>query len=603
AGMDAASGNGDVISTDPNGTKTEYYYENGELSSETAGYEQSSPSIVNSEYSATMLLPTATADGDGNVTDDTYDANGNVVSQTDALGNVTSYTYNSFSEPLTVTEPGGSQAAGPAPVAPGGVITPPSSAPPEGDTYTLYDTYGNALYTTTGVYVPGAMTVSYVQTTYTLYAGNSVTLNGKNISCLVTPPTPNLPCAEINADDDVTQLAYDSDGDLVSSSTPDGNGSELATTTYTYNADGQQTSEVAPDGNVAGANADNYTTVTTYNGDGAVASTTEAGGTAGAGPSVTARTTYDYYDADGNLTSVKDARGSTTTTAYDADDEKILVTDPDGDATLTCYDGDGQVVETVPPVGVAANGLTAASCAPSNLFPSGYENASGVEYAPVSLASDATSYTYNAYGDKATMTTPAPAGQTGYETTSYTYDPAGNLIETLAPPTSDAVGAPDDDTIDTYNPDGQLASETTGYGTSAVATTSYCYDYNGNTTAVVAPDGNTGAVAQPDGTITGLAACETAYPFIVSPASFPTEAAYQTTYSYDSANELVSMTLPATAAAPGGITTTYTYDPQGNKATSTDANGVVTTYSYTPANLVSQVSYSGSSAHTVSYSY
>ena len=33
-------------------------------------------------------------------------------------------------------------------------------------------------------------------------------------------------------------------------------------------------------------------------------------------------------------------------------------------------------------------------------------------------------------------TTPAPAGQTGYETTTYTYDGDGNLIETTAPPTS-----------------------------------------------------------------------------------------------------------------------------------------------------------------------
>ena len=254
-----------------------------------------------------MMLPTASDDGDGNVTDDTYDANGNVLSQTDPLGETTSYTYNAYSEPESVTEPGGASSTPPTPVAPGGVITPPSSAPPEGVTYTLYDTYGNALYTTTGVYnPPGAATASYVQTTYSLYAGNSVTLNGTDISCQATPPTVNLPCAKINAAGIVTQLAYDSDGDLVSSSTPDGNGPEVATTTYTYNADGQQTSTVAPDGNVSGANADNYTTVTAYNADGAVTSSTQAGGTGGGGPSVTPRTTYNYYDPDGNLTSVKD---------------------------------------------------------------------------------------------------------------------------------------------------------------------------------------------------------------------------------------------------------------------------------------------------------
>ena len=59
----------------------------------------------------------------------------------------------------------------PSPVAPGGVITPPSSAPPEGETWTLYDTNGNELYSTVGVYEPGATTAAYLQTIYTLYQG------------------------------------------------------------------------------------------------------------------------------------------------------------------------------------------------------------------------------------------------------------------------------------------------------------------------------------------------------------------------------------------------------------------------------------------------
>ena len=173
------------------------------------------------------------------------------------------------------------------------------------------------------------------------------------ISCTATPPSPSLACATINADGVVTQLAYDSAGDLTSSTTPDGNGSQLAETTYSYDGDGEQTATVVPDGNLSGANVDNYTTATAYDSDGEVTSTTEAGGTGGSGPTVTPRTTYDYYDADGNLTSVKDPRGYTTTNTYNADDEETLVTDPDGNKTLTCYDGAGNVTETVPPVGVA----------------------------------------------------------------------------------------------------------------------------------------------------------------------------------------------------------------------------------------------------------
>ena len=148
-------------------------------------------------------------------------------------------------------------------------------------------------------------------------------------------------------------------------------------------------------------------------------------------------------------------------------------------------------------------------------------------------------------------------------------------------------------TIDTYNPDGSLATETTGYGTSAAATTSYCYDPAGDTTAVVMPDGNT----------SGTAPCETSAPWVVSASSYPTQASYQTTYSYDSAGEQVATTRPATSAAPSGATTTSTYDPAGNVLTSTDPNNVTTTWTYTPLNKAATVTYSGGTAHAVSYGY
>lgn len=76
----------------------------------------------------------------------------------------------------------------------------------------------------------------------------------------------------------VTQLAYNSAGDLTSSATPDGNGSQIATTTYTYNGDGQQTATTSPDGNLTGANAGNYTTTTGYDPDGQQTTVTQAGG-------------------------------------------------------------------------------------------------------------------------------------------------------------------------------------------------------------------------------------------------------------------------------------------------------------------------------------
>jgi len=132
-----------------------------------------------------------------------------------------------------------SSSQGPSPVTHGQAITPPSSAPPLGETWTLYDDYGNELYTTAGVYEPGSNTAAYSQTTYQLYKDNTITLGGDLISCTATPPSATTPCATIDANGIVTPLAYKAQGDLTSSSTPDGSGSELATT-YGYEGDGEQ---------------------------------------------------------------------------------------------------------------------------------------------------------------------------------------------------------------------------------------------------------------------------------------------------------------------------------------------------------------------------
>jgi RHS repeat-associated protein len=591
--MNAATGTGYVTVTDPDSNTTVDGYQVGDLVSET---QHTATTVVseNDYYPAVTagvpwggtLLDTSTTDGDGFTSTYSYNAYGDPTIGTSPSADGPATTTSSFTsqnEPDCVGTPDASAAstctqdAGPTAVTPGGMIVPPSSAPPYGLTWTLYDTDGNSLYSTTGVYEPGSSSASYLQTTYQLFNGNSVTLNDTTISCAAKAPSSSLPCAKINADGVITQLGYDAAGDLTSTSTPDGNGSQAAATTYAFDADGEQTSTTAPDGNVTGADAGNYTTVTVYNADGEKASATQAGGS---GATATPRTTTYGYDGDGNQTTIKDARGYTTTTTYNADDKPALVTDPDGDASLTCYDGDGNTAQTVPAVGVAASRLTPASC--PTLYPSGYGDR---------LASDATVVTYDAAGNKTEVTAPASAGQSGYETTTYTYDQDGNLVETTAPPATN--GGPDQVTVDTYNGADELATQTTGYSTSAASTTSYCYDPGGKKTAVVAPDGNT----------SGVAPCLASYPWTVSAAVSPAQAAYQTTYSYDSAGELVSSATPVTSAAPSGATTTATYDPAGNMLTSTDPDKVTTTWTYTPGNLTASESYSGSSAPSVTYAY
>jgi RHS repeat-associated protein len=587
--MDAATGTGYVTVTDPDGNNTVFDYEQGTLAGTTTWNGTSpsendfGPDVTAAGNAGGTLLPLWTSDGDNNITTDAYDQYGNVASTTDPDGDVSTTFTNSAgdatcgADPMAAT-PCSSSQTGPPVVPAGQAITPPSSAPPADVSYSEYDSDGNDLYDTTAVYQPGSNTPSSVETSYNLYNGNSVTLSGTTITCNATSPSMSLPCAEVDPEGVVTQLAYNSAGDLTSASAPDGNGSQLATATSTYNADGEDISDTSPDGNVSGGNSANYTTTTAYNADGEVTSSTQAGGS---GTTVAARTTSYKYDADGNVTSTTDPRGYTTTTQYDADDNPTLTTDPDGNAALTCYDGNGDAVQAVPPTGVAANSLTAASCPTS--YPAGFSDR---------LASDATVDTYDATGQVTSETSPAPAGQTGYETTTMTYDAAGNPLRVTAPPTT--TSGPDQVTVDTYDADGDVLTTTTGYGTSAASTVSACYDPDGDRTAVVAADGNAD----------GVASCETSSPWEVSSGTYPTQAAYQTTNTYDSIGDLLSTTTPATASAPDGATTTYTYDADGDVLTSTDPDGVTTTDTYsTPGGNLTGVTYSGSTAHAVSYTY
>jgi RHS repeat-associated protein len=472
--LDPATGTGLVTVSDPDGNKTVYSYQQGTLASTSqfTGTTLTSETDQQPNTTSGTLQDATSTDGDGNTTTDTYSAASYITQESAPAATGTATTTSGYATGAAATADQANctstaeassacQAdSPPAPVAPGGTITPPSTAPPVGTTYTLYDTDGNELYATTGVYEPGATSAAYSRTTYQLFKGNTVTLSGTTVSCTATPPSQSLPCAKINADGVVTQLAYDSAGDLTSSATPDGNGSQVATTTHAYDGDGEQTGATSPDGNLSGANAGNYTTVTAYN--------------------------------------------------------------------------------------AAAN--------------------------------------------ETAQTAPAPAGQSGYETTSYAYDSNGNLVQVTAPPT--VSGGSNQVTVDTYTPAGQVASETTGNGTSA-ATVSYCYDPNGDKTAVVYADGNT----------SGTALCESSSPWVVSSSAYPTQAGYQTTYAYDSAGEQVSVTTPASAAASSGATTTKTYDAVGNTLTSIDPDGVTTTWTYTPLLSIATVSYSGSSAHSVSYGY
>ena len=297
--MNASTGDGEVFVVDPDGNESKYVYEGNVLLERVAGY--GSTNSTTQYLDNTLLLRADVIDPNGNTTSYTYDADGNTLTKTNTLGNTWSYSYNDFDEQTCAALPLAanpcSSLSPPSPISVGGSITAPS-APPAYVTYTEYDTDGNKIYTTTGDYVSGSLVQT--RTSYDLYNGNSVTVDSDDDSCTTSAPSTELPCATIDPNGVVTQLTYDSAGDVTSSSTPDGNsGGQVAKTTYTYDSDGERTSTVAPDGNVSGANAGNYTTTDAYDADGEVTSSTVGGGS---GHTVVPRVTSYTYDGDGNVT-------------------------------------------------------------------------------------------------------------------------------------------------------------------------------------------------------------------------------------------------------------------------------------------------------------
>ena len=146
---------------------------------------------------------------------------------------------------------------GPPPVPTGQAITPPSQVPAAGVSWTQYDSNSNDLYTEIGANQPGGG--STAQVTYELHNGNSVTLPGTTITLLPArtrhPPTTCHAPPSAPTGCSLNSRTTPGQGDLASSSVPNGYASAAVTTTYLYDADGEQTSVTSPDGNLPGANA------------------------------------------------------------------------------------------------------------------------------------------------------------------------------------------------------------------------------------------------------------------------------------------------------------------------------------------------------------
>jgi RHS repeat-associated protein len=347
-----------------------------------------------------LVTQTKLTDPRGNATTYRFDARGNTLSRTDALGQTTSFDYASGSSLLLSTTDSLGRA-----------------------TRLAYDAQGNL---------------------------TQITDPAGNVRTLTYEPTFNRVTSITEPLGTVTQFGYDPPGNLTRVTDPLG-----AQTTLAYNSSGQPTSATDPLGNITIFTYDavgslasladplGNTTRRTYDVVSRLLSQTDARG------SVTALA-YDplnrltqhtnalggltqfSYDANGNLLAVGDARGSTTSHTYDNMDRLDSRTDPMGGSETLQYNELGNLVRQTDRKGQvstfsydALNRRVGASYADGSVTTLSYDAGGRLTRASDSVGGEL----LNSYD----LLDRLVAQTTALGTVSYQYDPLGRRTRMDAP--------------------------------------------------------------------------------------------------------------------------------------------------------------------------
>ncbi len=458
-------------------------------------------------------------DGLGTITtNSTYDADNNLISQTDGLGNTTTYTYNDMNELVSETQPAPSTGAA-APVTTyqynvdgqQTALTDPDNnttfytynsvgeqvkeVNATGGTWTYqYDNNGNLISTTdadgrtiTYTYnalnqvtsenwMSGSTVVDSIQYTYndqdqleSVGDSNGTTsytyTDAGQVATVQNTDVPNVP------DVTVTQT-YDGFGNVSSVSALVDGTTEL-TNNYQYDSDGQMTQETQ-----SGAAVSDKEVTFAYNSIGQLTAVNAYASTDGSSPVYSA--SYGYNSAN-QLTSLGYTNAGNSTIdaygySYDADGQITQMTDADGTTNYT-YDNDGQLT------GASGSALPASN---SYSYDSNGNRTNPGDTTDTNneLTSDGTyNYSYDADGNLIQQTDIA----TG-DTINYTWDYRNRLTEVTY---EDADGATTETIQYTYNALNQRISQTVTNGSGDLTLQeNYIYDTNGNLLMVLDGSGN-----------------------------------------------------------------------------------------------------------------
>jgi RHS repeat-associated protein len=545
--------------TDPTGVVTDHQYVNGWIAATLVAAGTSGQSLTWNSYDAAGNT-LSTTDPTGVTTTSTYDGDGNRLTRTvpggpaDTDGVVagsatTTWTYNSFGQPLSETDPAGHT------------------------TTWTYDTAGNLL--------TRSVPLNATQTATTTFHHDDPAHPGDVTS--TTDPVGSTTTTTYTA------AGFPASVTRPAGATAPGITDTTATTTFTYTPYGEVLTAVDPRGNATGATPADYRTSHTYDNGGLRTSTTDPLG----------RTTSYGYDNDGNRITVTDPATRTWATAYLLDGLPTSVTDPLGHVTRTLgYDLAGRVTASTDAVG----NLTTTSYddhgrAATSIKPSG--NVAGISAA--AKAARTTTYAYDTAGRLLSASVPDPATAGAVLAQRTRYDGAGRLWKQ-----TDPAGHTTTTTYDALNrvaaitaPAGAVTSYSYDWASRQVSTTdprgktwTTSYDQAGNPTSSIDPLGNTATTTYDPA---GRRAT------VVDPrgnASGATPGDYTTTYRYDLAGHLVRVTdalghdwatsydragQRTGSTTPASATTAYDYDTTGRLRTITAPDTGVTTYGYDSA--------------------
>jgi len=603
------NGSGQLISvSDPSGAVTHFIYSSAGLLASVvdgnghtvvANTYNTSKQVVSQtnalgqsstfSYAASPKVTTFT-DARGNKWVDAY--NGNVLTgRTDPAGDTTSYVYDNDGDVSASTSPNGNvttmeyddagnmiDRTAPAPLSYNDVWTynnfnePLTFTDGRGNTTTYsYDSRGNLLKVT-------APDGSFVSHTYDATTGARLSTT--------------------DASGKKTSYFYDSAGNLIKMTDPLGKSMTMA-----FDAAGRMTSRVSPRGNVSGGTPAKFTTTFTYDNDDRSLTTTDPLG----------HVTTTTYDAVGNVLSVTNPRGNKTSYTYDDANHQTKITAPNGSATSSTYDAVGNLATRI-----NGNGRTttyaydSANRLTSTKTPLG--ETSSQTYDPdgsVASRTDATgavtTYSYDQLDRRTAVTysDSTPAVHYAYDadsnvtkmvdgigTNTYTYDTRNHLTKTATGSSNFIYGYTPDGQVNsrtypdglaitaTYDADQRLASVTSGG-----ATTSYSYDADGNLSSTALPSSSGASEkrtydnADRLTAISAVKGASTLDAFTIKrdPAGNPTNLTTPSgpiTYTYDSLGRLTKACYGASCATN---TIAYAYDNDGNIKSKTTGTGSTTT--------------------------